>query len=102
MTTLSDIYQFFPRYFKKFTPLPGVLLCLSIPLLCLWWGVGVLSFSCVLWARVSLSLLLWWNRRSRVSLVLLSKFLLDFDSILIVGSKLRDIEEVHLNSDVPM
>ena len=36
---------------------------------------------CILQARVSLALLLRWIRRSRVSLVLLSKFLLDFDSI---------------------
>ena len=76
-----------PRYFMKFTPLLDVLLCLSIPLLFLWWGLVLLSFSFVLWARVSLALLLRWVCRSRVSLVLLSKFLLDFDSISIGRSK---------------
>ena len=71
----------------KFAPLLDVLLCLSIPLLCLWSGLVFLSFSYVMWARVSLALLLRWVRRSRVSLVLLSKFLLDFDSISIGESK---------------
>ena len=71
----------------KFTPLTSVLLCLFIPLLCLWRGLVVLSFSYVLHARVSLALLLRWIHKSRVSLVLLLKFLLDFDSILIGGSK---------------
>ena len=75
------------RDFMKFAPLPSVLLCLSIPLLCLWQGMVVVFFCCVLRARISLALLLWWVRRSRVSLVLLSKFLLDFDSIPISGSK---------------
>ena len=70
----------------KFVPLTSVLICLSIPLLCLWWGLVVISFSCVMQAMVSLALLMRWIRRSRVSLVLLSKFLLDFDSILIGGS----------------
>ena len=71
----------------KFAPLPGVLICLSIPLLRLWRGLVFLSFSCVLWARVSLALLLQWIRRSKVSLVLLPKFLLDFNSISIGISK---------------
>ena len=84
----------------KFVPLPDVLLSLSIPLLCLWQGLVVLSLSHVLQVRVSLALLMRWIRRSRVSLVLLSKFLLDFDSILIGGSKERYVEEVHLSSDV--
>ena len=86
----------------KFAPLSGVLICLSIPLLRLWQGLVVLSFSYVLWAKVSLALLLRWIHRSRVSLVLLSKFLLNFDSILIGRSKSRNVEEVHLNLDVPM
>ena len=75
------------RDFMKFTPLTNVILFLSIPLLFLWWGLVVLSLSCVLRARVSISLLLRWICRSRVSLVLLSKFLLDFGSILIGKSK---------------
>ena len=70
----------------ELAPLPGVL-CLSITLLFLWRGPIVLSLSHVLWARVSLALLLRWIRRSKVSLVLLSKFLLDFDSIPIGRSK---------------
>ena len=86
----------------KFAPLPSVLLCLSIPLLFLWWGLVVLSFSCVLWAMVSLAVLLRWIHRSKVSLVLLSKFLLDFYIILIGKSKSRYVKEVHLSSDVPM
>ena len=75
------------RDFMKFAPLTSVLLCLSISLLCLWWGLIVVFFCCVLWARVDFSLLLRWIRRSRVSLVLLAKFLLDFDSRPIGGSK---------------
>ena len=71
----------------KFALLPGVLLCLSIPLLRLWQGLVFLSFSFILCAKVSLALLLWWICRSRVSLVLLSKFLLNFDNILIGESK---------------
>ena len=71
----------------KFPPLTDVLLCLFITLLGLWRGLIVPSLYYVLWARVSLALLLWWIRRSRVSLVLLSKFLLDFDNIPIGGSK---------------
>ena len=86
----------------KFAPLTGVLLCLSIPLLGFWWGLVILSLSCVLQDRVSLALLLRWVRRSKVSLVLLLKFLLDFDSIPIGGSKGRDVEEFHLSLDVPM
>ena len=70
-----------PRDFMKFAPLLGVLVCLSIPLLCLWWGLVVVFFYCVLQARVSLALLLLWIRKSRVSLVLFLKFLFDFDSI---------------------
>ena len=70
----------------KFAPLLGVLICLSIPLLCLWRRLVVISFCCVLRAKVSLALLLRWIHRSRVSLVLLSKFLLDFDNIPIGGS----------------
>ena len=77
MTFISVV----PRSFMKFAPLPGVLLCLSIPLLYLWPGLVVISFSYVLRARVSLALFLRWIRRSRVSLVLLSKFLLNFDSM---------------------
>ena len=83
MTFISVV----PRAFMKFTPLTSVLLCLSISLLCLWQGLVVLSLSCVLWARVSLSLLLRWVRKYRVSLVLMSKFLLDFGSIPIGKSK---------------
>ena len=71
----------------KFAPLTSVLLCLSISLLCLWWGLVAILFCCVLRARVSLALLMRWICRSRVSLVLFSKFLLDFDSIPIGGSK---------------
>ena len=71
----------------KFAPLTSILLCLSISLLCLWGGLVVIFFFYVLWARVSLALLLRWIRRSRDSLVLLSKFLLNFDSISIGGSK---------------
>ena len=71
----------------KFAPLPDVHLYLHIPLLCLWRGLVVLSFSYVLRDRVSLALLLWWVCKSRVSLVLLLKFFLDFDSIPIGGSK---------------
>ena len=60
------------------------------------------SFGCVLWARVSLALLLRWVCRSKVSLVLLLKFLLDFDNIPIGESKWRDVKEFHLNLDVLM
>ena len=71
----------------KFAPLTDFLLCLSIPLICLWQGLVVVSFCYVMQARVSLALLLWWIHRSSVSLVLLSKFLLDFNSIPIGGSR---------------
>ena len=70
----------------SFAPLTSVILCLSISLLFLWSGLVVSFFCGVLWAKVSLALLLWWIHRSKVSLVLLSKFLLDFDSIPIGGS----------------
>ena len=73
--------------FVELAPLPGALLCLSILLVCLWRGLVVVFFCCVLRDRISLALLLRWIRRSRVSLVLLLKFLLDFDSISIGGSK---------------
>ena len=82
MTIISVV----PSAIMKFKPLPDVLIYLSIPLLYLW-HLAILSFSCVLRVRVSLALLLQWIRRSRVSLVLLSKFLLDFDSIPIGRSK---------------
>ena len=71
----------------KFAPLTSFLLCVSILLLCLWWGLVVGFFCYVLWAKVSLALLLWWIRKYKVSLVLLSKFLLDFDNIPIGRSK---------------
>ena len=71
----------------ELTPLPGVLLCLSIPLIFLWRGLVFLSLSFVLWAMFSLSLLMWWVRMSKVSLVLLLKFLLNFDNIPIGRSK---------------
>ena len=61
----------------KFAPLNIVLLCPSIPLLFLWRGLVVVFFYYVLWARVSLALLMLWIHRSRVSIVLVSKFLLD-------------------------
>ena len=67
--------------FFKLAPLTGFLICLSIPLLCLWQGLVVFSLSYVLRVRISLALLSWWIHRSKVLLVLLSKFLLDFDSI---------------------
>ena len=83
MTLISVVL----RDFMKFTSLPIVLICVSIPLLFLWQGLVVLSFSYVLRAKVSLSLLLRWICRSRVLLVLLSKFPLNFDSMPIERSK---------------
>ena len=71
----------------KFSPLTSVLLYISIPLLCLWLGLVVFSLSSILWVRVSLALLPQWIHRSKVSLVLLPKILLDFDSIPICRSK---------------
>ena len=68
-------------------PLTGVLLCLSISLLCLWQGLVVIFFCCDLRARVSLALLLRWIRKSRVLLFLLSKFLYNFNGITIGGSR---------------
>ena len=86
----------------ELTPLPEILIFLYITLVFLWWGLVIVFFCGVLWSRVSLALLLWWICRSRVSLVLLSKFLLDFDSIPIGRSKRRDVEEVHISLYVPM
>ena len=83
MTFISVV----PRDFVELTPLHSVLICLFFTLLCLWWGLVVISLSCILQARVSLALLLQWIRRFRVSLVLLWKFLLDFDNISIGRSK---------------
>ena len=76
-----------PRDFMKFAALPSFLLYLSIPLILLSWGMVFFSSSSILWASVSLTLLLQWIRKSRVSLVLLLKFLLDFESIPIGRSK---------------
>ena len=77
MTFISVV----PRDFMKFATLTSVLIFLPISLLCLWQGLVVLSLSYVLQAMVSLALLLWWICKSKVSLFLLLKFILDFDSM---------------------
>ena len=65
----------------ELTPLPGVLLFLSITVLFPWRLLVVLSSSCVMRAKMSLAFILQWARRSKVSLVLWMKFLLYFDNI---------------------
>ena len=87
MIALRDIHQCCAKGFYEIRTTYWFPFYLSIPLLCLLWELVVISFCCVLQAKVSLALLLWWVCRSRVSLVLLSKFLLDFDSITIGESK---------------
>ena len=87
MNVLSDIHQCCAKGFYEIRTTSQ---CPSLsfhPFSLLVVEIVVLSFSYVLWARVSLTLLLWWIRRSRVSLVLLSNFLQDFDSIPIGRSK---------------
>ena len=87
MTTLSDIHQFCAKGFYEIqTTYQCPSLSFHLPSL-LVEGTGCPFLICVLWTRVSLALLLRWVRRSRVSLVLLLKFLLYFDSIPIGGSK---------------
>ena len=87
MIALSDIHQCCAKGFYEIrTTYQCPSLSFNLPSL-LVWGLVVILFCCVLRSKVSLELLLQWIRRSRVSLVLLSKFLLNFDSIPIGGSK---------------
>ena len=87
MTTLSDIHQCCAKGFYEIrTTYQCPSLSFDLPSF-LVVGIGCVFFCCVLWARVSLAWLLQWVRKSRVSLVLLSKILLDFSSIPIGGSK---------------
>jgi len=73
----------------ELTPFPSALICLPITLLCFWigllfMGLVVLPLSFVLQVRFSLALLLLWQiHRPKLPIVLLLKFLLNFDSILI-------------------
>ena len=87
MTSLSNIHQCCAKGFYEIrTTYQCPSLSFDLPSF-LVAGLVVVFFCCVLWTGVSLALLLRWIRKSKVSLVLLSKFLLDFDSIPIGRSK---------------
>ena len=88
-----------PGAFVELEPFSSVLLCLLVTLLFLCLG---LVFRKLFVRVIFIILLLFWIWKPEILLVLVLKFLLDFNNLSIRNTKWWDVQKIHFSLDVSM